>query len=273
MRAVRFGGLLVLLAVTLSACFWSSAPQRTYGISWRLEPTDAFGVTMAKANFIIPLLEAVAQANGSYVESAVASGYWIPDPDDPLGMIVALQAWVQEGGTRRPTSATWSVEPAAAGEFSHQTAAETQFRPSAPGTYTIRAVIGNTVLEQPLEVYPGFVLESADILEHGGGIGFRFDLEAYVPDPTQADIFVEADGTIHVPAGFVYVDEEYLHEISGPVPMVDVLTSIDFYNARLGVLVLETRTGEQVALHLGVTASGLVGGQNGYAYVFGYKRL
>lgn len=273
MRGVRLVALGAVLAITLAACFGgSSSRTRTYGVSWRPEPPDAFNA-IAHSAFVIPMLEAVARAQTSYIDSPVASGYWIPDPNDPLGMIIGLQAWVREGSTRRPTAASWSVTPATGGEFSHQNVAETHFRPTAPGKYEIQAAIGDAIVTQEVEVYGGFVLDSNSILAHSGGTGFRFDLEDYEADQDEADIYIEADGTVRIPGGFVHRPEQYLHEVTGPVPMDGARTSFNMDDAQLGIMVLETRTGAQVAIHLGVTASGLVNGRNGYAYVFGHKRL
>lgn len=272
MRALRFIALVGILAIVLAACGGSSSTTKTYGISWRLADPSAFN-SQAKTTFAIPFLEQKARAHNSYTTSAMASGYWIPDPIDPLGMVVGLQAWAQEGSGRRPTTASWSVIPESAGDLSRQNAAETYFRPTVPGKYTIQAAIGDAIVTQEVEVYGGFVLDSNSILAHSGGTGFRFDLEDYEADQDEADIYIEADGTVRIPGGFVHRPEQYLHEVTGPVPMDGARTSFNMDDAQLGIMVLETRTGAQVAIHLGVTASGLVNGRNGYAYVFGHKRL
>lgn len=269
MRGIRFITLVALLAITLGACFGGTSRTKTYGISWRPDPPDVLD-TVAQVQSAFPAVETVVRAQSGYIDSPVASGYWIPDPNDPLGVIIALQAWVREGSTRRPIAANWSVTPVTAGEFSQQNVAETHFLPAEPGKYQIQAAIGDAVVTQDVEIYPGFVLDSNEILAHSGGLGYRFDTEQYEDDQSEADIYIEADGTVRIPGGFVYRPEQYLHEVSGPIPMSGVKTSFGFDDARLGIMVLETRTGQQVAVHLGVTASSTKGG---YAYVFGYKLL
>lgn len=259
--------LVLLLAAAVAGCSigGSKSPpgSSVYGISWRLDEPGAF---YAKVLRPIPLIESYAIAQQQYIESETAAGWWIPDNFDPLGRIVGLQAWRREGATRKPVPANWSVVPNDAGEFSRQGAAETHFRPERPGSYEVQAVINGTVVTQDVEIYPGFVLEAGDIWAHEGGWGFRFDIEQYEDDPAEADIYIDSDGIVRVPGGFVRRPEKYLHEIEGPISMNGAETSFDMWNAPMGISVMETRSGIQVVLDLGVTS-------HSGAVAFGYRIL
>jgi len=252
-RAMSFGALLVVLVLVVAGCIgvFPSGPA-AYGISWRSVDTADYRLAMR------------AGEQSGYIEGP-ASGYYIPDQTAPLGRAVSLVAWRESGGIRTPVEAQWSVVPAM-GTISPAVGTYVMFLPQAVGQYEIQAMVDDIVVALDVTIYPGFVLESADILAHPGGVGYRFDLEQYVEDPLLADIYIVGN-EVHVPGGVVPRPEQYLHAVAGPVAMAGATTVL--VDPGLGVYVMETRAGEQAVLYLGVTASTFTE----YAYVFGYRRL
>lgn len=282
---------ILVLAVVLAGCFGrpsgggSKAP--VYGLSGKfLRPGEGASV-VASTRFVVLPWETVVYAGAQ----ASKSGYYTPEtaPFHSRSQF-QLWAWKQQNGSRQNVTANWVLADAGFGTIVPY-GDSVLLVPNQVGETTVYAVVDGTTLEMEIVVYPGIMLDNGQPgypsdEANRGHIGYNFALETYVTDPSMADIYIDASGTVRAPGGVVQTSYEGLHAAapisdaqfigaptnigSGGRATPDGSEFIELPSVPTGISILMTRDGRQVAIDTGsVYAS-----SEGYrAYAFGYRIL
>jgi hypothetical protein len=253
-------------------------PTPQYGVSWSLATS---GGPQASATSVQGDILQEGTIPTGVNDSAVASGWWITDPELPYGQIPRFYAWQDVNGVRTPAKADWSVTDSGVGTLPWtQDATEAFLVPTRAGTTSVVADIQGTVCSVEVVVYPAMILQSSPGIEINNaayGAGYVFSSETYTNDPSAADIYIQSDGTLLTPGGRVVVghfeppdQRVYLHEVVIP----DMSGAVASGGAEGGTtLVLTTQSDKHVAVSVGSVTYRSGGAPTGYAITAGYRLL